>query len=296
MSNQFNTRRIKPMRTKDDLNKRDLLNTSGVKILARKMVRLVDTKADGAYHQTKVAIADGTQPTTPLWVAWHDVDDGDLVISSENYLLTFDTSAGAVGDSVYLSATVAGDITLTATNEQVGWVTSVGATGLVWISPQARTATTATTSGTTVVKERVQLADMPAATSLGLTYAGPVLAPNTVVSGVLIYQNADTTVGASGITALDVIMVVTDDPTTKIAALTTQVDLFGSTGAPVTGSPRYLDIDDINVTTISAGPIALPIAGQCAYNLLATGNDLDQLTALDFTLFWLVTPTVLVVP
>ena len=140
MSNQFSTRRIKPMRTKDDLNKRELLNTSGATIAKHSMLRIVSTKHDGAYHECAKAIADGTQPTTALLFGWHDVDDQVLVIASESYLFTMDTSTGALGDPVYLSDTTAGALTLSVTSEQVGWVQYIGnaTAGLVWISIEAR--------------------------------------------------------------------------------------------------------------------------------------------------------------
>lgn len=146
MSNQFSTRRIKPMRTKDDLNKRELLNTSGATIAKHSILRVVSTKSDGAYHQCAKAIADGTQPVMPLFVGWHDVQDDVLVIASEHYLLEMDTSTASLGDLVYLSDTVAGAVTLTATSEPVGWVNHVGSAGLVWIDPQGAAASTAAVS------------------------------------------------------------------------------------------------------------------------------------------------------
>ncbi len=135
MSNNKRTRLIKPTRTQDDLGKWEVLNTTGGKVDKDSVIRIMGTTSSGAYHTFASAIADGSQPSAQLLVLWPDSLEDTLSIASERRLLTMDTSSASVGDLVYLSASVAGEITLSPTAEPVGRVHYVGGatSGLVWI-------------------------------------------------------------------------------------------------------------------------------------------------------------------
>jgi hypothetical protein len=141
MSNNQRTRLIKPTRTQDDLGKWEVLNTSGSKVNKDSIIRVTGTTSSGAYHTFAPAISDGSQKQTQLLVLWPDSFADALSIASERRLLTMDTSTAAVGDLVYLSASVAGAITLTPTAEPIGRVHTVGAEGYVWIDPKWALAT-----------------------------------------------------------------------------------------------------------------------------------------------------------
>lgn len=144
MSNNTKTRLIKPMRTRDDLGKWDVKNTTASTLARGSVLRVNGTVSTGAYHTVELAIADGTQSRSQLLVVWADHEADTVSIASERRLVTMDTSSAAVGDLVYLSDVTAGAITLLVSSEPIGRVHVVGGAtaGMVWIDPKWALAST----------------------------------------------------------------------------------------------------------------------------------------------------------
>lgn len=101
------------------------------------IVRVASTTPGGAYFNLTPALGDGSQKGKlgiavtkaavagrQVWFKWYDS-------------LELDTSTAALGDSVYVSDSVAGALTLSPTLENVGWVSEVGTSGRVFIDPSA---------------------------------------------------------------------------------------------------------------------------------------------------------------
>lgn len=106
-------------------------------ITAGQVVRITGTTSGGAYFTVAPAIADGVQSGL-LAVAATSANSGDRVWFQEATTVPFDTSAGAAGDDVYLSDTVAGTLTLSSTIEPVGWVSEAAVAGRVLVVPAAQ--------------------------------------------------------------------------------------------------------------------------------------------------------------
>ena len=135
---------------KNDQRRRDILPpgeadwfraTSSTAITAGQLVRVLGLAAGGAYYTVVAAIADGTQ-TGRLLVAVADIPADGHGWAKKEAVLTLDTSAATLGDPVYLSASVAGALTLTESPEQVGWAADVATAGQVSTDPVAASAST----------------------------------------------------------------------------------------------------------------------------------------------------------
>jgi hypothetical protein len=112
-------------------------------VSAGDVVRVSSVKTGGAYFQVSPAIADGSQAgalavattsqDTPRGFCW--IKDYDVA--------SLDTSSSSEGDPVYLSASSAGKLSLSATEEVVGWVSEVGAQGTAFVDPSSAQAASA---------------------------------------------------------------------------------------------------------------------------------------------------------
>jgi hypothetical protein len=127
-------RHVRPQRLVDYLGTRRVFNDSGTKIDSGMVVRVVGINTAEAYFLVAAALADNSEEG-PLYTAEEDIEAGLSGRVRKQAVLTLDTSAGSQQDPVYLSASVAGSITLTLTGEQVGWVGTVSATGACLIDP-----------------------------------------------------------------------------------------------------------------------------------------------------------------
>lgn len=112
--------------------------TTASAISAGEMVRVTGTSDGGAYYVVQKA---QTGQAGQIMVATIDSNSDGYLLVAKGDTLTLDTSAASLGDPVYLSGT-AGDVTLTATDTPVGWVTAVDTAGTVLIEPSASTSST----------------------------------------------------------------------------------------------------------------------------------------------------------
>lgn len=108
-------------------------------IAAGEAVR-VQSANDGLFTVIK-ALGDGSQ-SGKLMVATIASDVNGILLVGDTDQVTMDTSAGALGDTVYVSSSVAGELTLTSTLEPVGWISEVGTAGKALIDPAAVGAST----------------------------------------------------------------------------------------------------------------------------------------------------------
>ena len=143
-----------------------------------------------------------------------------------------------------------------------------------------------------VYKQRVQLADLPAATTTGVVAWTTAVPTGSLVIGGALGINADVDLGASGITVLE------------CALLAGQTNVFLTldvAGALGTGSPRVLTREnstgDFPDTAYAKGPVVQtgPLEG-VFYQITATGGNLDQLAAFDVTFILLTTTTLITLP
>lgn len=132
-------RRVQPVTTIDYLNSVKVLNLSGSTIFRGSIARVVGVRVGGAYYLVEAAIAPGKGT---LYVAEEDILAGTAGVVRKRAILGLDTSSAALGDSVWLSDSVAGGITLTepTTSEPLGWVGEVGTDGQVVVDPDFATA------------------------------------------------------------------------------------------------------------------------------------------------------------
>lgn len=117
-------------------------------IEAGQVLRVISTTAGGAYFNVVPAISDGSQTGT-LKSAIAQAPAGDPCWVKSTDLVALDTSSCTLGDTVYLSDTTPGELSLTSTLEPVGWVTEVAVDGRAYIDPAASEA--ASNGGTSPV-------------------------------------------------------------------------------------------------------------------------------------------------
>jgi hypothetical protein len=144
--------------------------------------------------------------------------------------------------------------------------------------------------GFEVIQQRIQLSDLPAATSTGTTFFGPNVPAGKVVVGGLIYMNSDVDVGASGITSVKVFSGVGEVSAADSCPVTEDLQLVGETS-----TPKFLHAYN-DPTDFQKGVGAIAVDSQAFYEITADNANLDQLTAFDITVVLLLSSTVISVP
>lgn len=104
-------------------------------VTAGDVVRVSSTQPGGAYFRVERALADGSQSGALAIVTASQDAVGGFCWIKDYGLAALDTSSSSEGDPVYLSSSSAGKLSLSATEEVVGWVSEVGTTGAVFVSP-----------------------------------------------------------------------------------------------------------------------------------------------------------------
>jgi len=110
------------------------------------VVRVVGINTAEAYFLVAAALADNDE-SGPLYVAEEDIENGLSGRVRKTAVLSLDTSAGSTSDPVYLSASVAGSISLTSSDEQIGWVGTVATEGVILVESNALGGGTSATVG-----------------------------------------------------------------------------------------------------------------------------------------------------
>lgn len=131
MAKQFKSKRLAADRTKSHLGAIRVMNNTGSEITKDSIVRVSGSVASGGI--LRIVDASVGEAGT-LLVAGHDIADGQDGIAYEWAVTTLDTSASAVDEGVYLSATD-GAVSLTASGPRVGSVLTVGSSGFVLLAP-----------------------------------------------------------------------------------------------------------------------------------------------------------------
>lgn len=115
--------------------------TAATYIGKHEIVTVDGSSSSGAYIEVDEAIAGIALEEQDLWVTVHEIREFGAV--TRWALVELDTSAASIGDAVYLSATTAGAITLTASPRRVGTVVvaaTVANGGLCLVDPVAHQA------------------------------------------------------------------------------------------------------------------------------------------------------------
>lgn len=135
-----------------------------------------------------------------------------------------------------------------------------------------------------VIKQRIQLADLPAAGDTGAVSFGPTIEAERVATGWALRKNVDVDVGASGITS------VTATLGTLAGNMISAAQLVGGTAAPT-----YLN-GFTNDADWTKGALVHSAAGQPVYQLICDVTNLDQLVAFDITFYIFLSPVILDAP
>lgn len=145
-------------------------------ISAGEIVRVTGTSDGGAYYLVQKA---QTGQAGKLMVATidssADVNGTHHLLVATSDVLTLDTSAASLGDTVYLSAGTPGAMTLTATTEAVGLVTAVSTTGAVELNFNGVEGLAEIVDGSSLIPAGGgdYYIDIPAGTGLPVTIGAP---------------------------------------------------------------------------------------------------------------------------
>lgn len=195
-------------------------------------------------------------------------------------------------DTTRLPAGIWIEVDTSAVASPVNTIVRDSTDGQLYVSTNAVTPTytqLSNASGVATQKLRLQLGDLPAATSTGTTFWGTALPAGALFLGASAYFNSAIALGGGGVTAVTLATGLGDNPGgSQIFQVTADVPLQGKGIGPISA---YSDATDfIN------GPAVAGVAQQPYYGLTATGGNLNTLAAFDLSIVYYYVPIGLTFP